>query len=219
MLGIRRGFLLPALSPRTIPAMTPDSKPASPLPPAQVLRAHTTGMLLSDGGATQIRYVIDPVTGEPVISLGPENVDGAEWVLCIPEEADTALRIAATPIVLDPTKDPACDRWIGYHGTPEQFFYRLFTSWARLGVEVFDGPEARAISKLGRAEVALVRKLNASALVQLGFPAGSRTVGVDELGVDIRTPRGVERLPFETPATTSDEAAERVDSLLRKGAS
>lgn len=198
--------------------MDPASRPALPPTPAQVLRACTTGLLLADGGATPVRYVIDPATGEPVISLGPENVEGAEWVLCIPEESDTSLRIAATPLVLDPAKDPSCDRWIGYHGTPDQFFYRLFTSWARLGVEVFDGPQARAPNTLGRTEVALVRTINARGLAHLGFPVGARAVGVDDLGVDVRTARGVERLPFETPATSAEEATSRVEELLRRTA-
>ena len=190
-------------------ATPPQARPS----PAQVLRAHARGLLLANDLALQVRYVVDPATGDPVLSLSPETVEAGEWVLCIPEEADDALRLSGTSVVLDPAKDPACDRWIGYHGTPDQSFFRLTVAWARLGVEVFDAPEVREPSTLRRAEVALVKILNAK-IGALG--PGVRAVGVDQRGIDLRTHRGLVRIPFEIAATDAEDAAKKIEELLRE---
>jgi hypothetical protein len=163
--------------------------------------------------ALHVRYVVDPAIGDPVLSLSPETVDAGEWVLCVPEEADDALRIAGNSALLDPAKEPACDRWIGYHGTPDQSFFRLGISWARLGVEVFDAPEVREPSTLRRSEVALVKSLNAK---PGALGPGVRAVGVDQRGIDLRVPRGLVRIPFDTIATDADDAARKIEALLRE---
>ena len=191
-----------------------DSTPPKARPtPAQVPRAHSKGLLLAGDIALHVRYVVDPATGDPVLSVSPETVDAGEWVLCVPEEADDALRLAGTSVLLDPAKDPACDRWIGYHGTPDQSFFRLAISWARLGVEVFDAPEVREPSTLRRAEVALVKALNAK---PGAVGPGCRAVGVDQRGIDIRTPRDLVRIPFDATATDADDAAKKIEALLRE---
>jgi hypothetical protein len=192
------------------------------------LRAHREGVLIADGLASRIRFVIDSVTGRIVFPTTTPVAEAAELVLFVPEEDPVGtpeLQLLLTARPLDPSADPACDRWEAYHGEPR------LTRWAACSIdsvkfagEVADGEIFNRASMLRKAEPALCRLLNAdparlSALcaAKAGvLPREPRAVGVDELGADVRARFGIVRIPFPRPATDQQDAENLVRGLLEQ---
>jgi hypothetical protein len=192
----------------------------------QHLRSHREGVLIADGPATRIRFVIDSITGRIVFPASHAIIEAAELVLFIPEEQPVntpELQLLLTRGPLDPASDPACDRWQAYHGEPR------LTRWAACSIDsakfqgqVVDGEIFNRQSVLRKAEPALCRSLNAdparlAALCSTRsgvVPREPRAVGVDELGIDVRARFGILRIPFDRAAADQQDAERLIQDLL-----
>ncbi|CAN5869340.1 hypothetical protein BH11PLA1_BH11PLA1_15190 [soil metagenome] len=194
------------------------------------IRQHYTGLLLPDRhpasghrSAWSAAFIVCGQTGCFIFPLPAELVDARHGVLCIPDEATSAVIVTlewrAEP---EESLGALADRWAAYHGKPSR------TTWVRATVEsaklesvVVGSEELGLISALGPGGIALRRSLNAdrtalAALLKarLGLEADAPVVvGVDEWGIDVRTGFGVVRLAFDQPMD-DDDAEERLRALL-----
>jgi hypothetical protein len=195
-----------------MPEPDPQHPRARPTPPGAGLRGFYGGVLLADPQALRVRYVIDPVSGEPVVSCAPDAGENDDWRLFVPDEGEERLVLAGHPVALEASRDGVCDRWVAYHGTPETpRFFRLSVEWARQGGATFDAEEARAVNTLTAHESRVLRALRQDGVVR------GVAVGVDELGLDVRVGHHVRRLAFPRRATDADEALALARVLLAEG--
>lgn len=204
----------------------PDA-PSDPSP-IRELRRRLSGIVLADPLAVRALYVLDPRTGEPIVACRGDAGETDDWVLFVPEELEGALHLAAEPVLLDPDRDGACDRWKAYHGSPDgDRFFRLAVQWGRRGAESWEAEELRAVNRLAAVEARILRELNqdpaalgALAAKAAGWPAADQVtpgtaVGVDEQGVDVRVGRRVVRAEFPVEVGTAEEAMRAVTALRR----
>lgn len=169
-------------------------------------------------------FVIDPSTGEIVASL-PTSLNDAEPVLVhVPDEAHSSLQIMAEMRVLDPNRDASCDRLLIYHGRSEGAKFAALrpidVKWPLGSVEIEDFFLTNPIAK---EEPRLCRILNSDpeALAMLVLKlSGKRTiepraVGVDSMGLDVRTRTGVVRVEVAV-GSASDTALATIEAWMRK---
>lgn len=203
----------------------PEYKPEDLL---RRLRQHHEGVLTFEGVAESVRFVLDPATGQPVLPVPTRAFDAEALSLFAPDDAldnPDCLQLLATPALVDPERDEACDRFAAYFGKP------LHARWARLEVQslkrldhVIDGDLVRLANPLRRCEGALCRHANVSPELvaracerQTGTkPEQPLVVGVDPWGADVRARFGILRLEFAVPVSTEDEAKAALASLLRR---
>ncbi|MBX3359126.1 MAG: hypothetical protein KF745_11955 [Phycisphaeraceae bacterium] len=190
------------------------------------IRRHHEGVLIFDGHAAPVRYVVCGRSGALILACEPVALHATDHILSIPDESDGALAVMLQLDPIDPRSGPAaesCDRWLIYHG------HTTLKGWAAgriLGAksrtDVFDGEDLTRPSPLHAHERDLLRGINAD-------PSSLRTacrraagidvpdpvaVGVDPMGIDVRARFGVVRLEFDSPATTPDQAHTRIASTL-----
>jgi hypothetical protein len=182
------------------------------------------GVLRIGERAEDVRFVLDPASGQPVLPVPTDVVVGGEAVaLLTPQDTDDALQVLATPVEVDPRRHEACDRYLIHFGRAEH------PRWALLEIEsvkrldeVLDGAEVVGESPLRGVEAELCRALNASpgrlaaaceasARVRIESP---RAVAVDEFGVTVRARFGVVRIAFAREASDADAARALVARLL-----
>ncbi|MBS0190026.1 MAG: hypothetical protein U0573_00725 [Phycisphaerales bacterium] len=168
----------------------------------QMVRQHYRGVLLADDTVLPRNYVIDGATGRLVISIAALECDS--YVMHIPDERHDALQLMVEPAWLDSARDGACDRLLIYHQRAET------PRFAALEIvdSKWSGPLDHGLSLINRLRIEeprLCRTLNQDqgrlgAIVQrrLGRTViEPRAVGVDQLGIDIRTRTGIVRMPFD----------------------
>lgn len=192
----------------------------------RTFRDNREGLLLHDGLALPIRFVIDGRSGRVVFPCPPIVLEADELVLHVPEERDDALQALLSAEPIDPSAD-AADRWSACFGTPR------FPRWAscrvesaRLGDAVIDGDALHLVNPLLAFEPALCRRVNAdpAALTRLcrrlaGVDVpGATCVGVDPGGIDVRARFGIVRLPFPREAGTPAEAESAIRTLFTERA-
>lgn len=190
------------------------------------LRLYHEGVLLSGEVASPVRFVLDPLSGQPVLPV-EAGVLGAESVsLVSPDDATDnpdSLQVHARPVEVDPHSHEACDRYQAYFGKADHARWALLQvdSLKRLNT-VIDGDLVRLSNPLRRTEGALCRAANAH-LPELArackhragtAPEQPLTVGVDPWGMDVRARFGVLRLEFSIPVSTPDEAREAMGQVL-----
>jgi hypothetical protein len=190
------------------------------------LRAHREGVLIADGTAHTIRFIIDSATGLLVFPATPATADAFELVLFIPREdpdGEPELQLLLSPSRVDPDRDQACDRWRAYHGEPRltRWLACAIESARFVGAVVESGP-LTGPNPLHAAETALCRILNAdsnrlAALCQTQAGVAPReptAVGVDDTGIDVRARFGIIRIGFPQPQQSAAEAETLIRSLL-----
>jgi hypothetical protein len=192
------------------PGSSPD--PTRGFTPDLILRRFSHGVLLADPRALRVRYIVDPVTGEPVMACAPDAGESEDWRLFIPDESDGGLMVAGHPVALDARADGVCDRWVAYHGRPETpRFFRLAVEWGRIGERTFDAEETRLINPFADQEAGLLRAIRREASL------GGVVLGVDDLGLDVRAGPHVRRLAFAACASNADEVLAMVRRLVSEG--
>lgn len=172
-----------------------------------------------------VRFVIDGVHGSLVLSVPRHTMESRDWMLMLPEESPEALQLLLEPSVLNETRHGhAIDRFLATHGRA------LHPCWAsgtllgaRLERAVIDAEDLDLRNPLHADEPRLCRTLNAdrAALATVCRRVCGRgieqplAVGVDPLGIDVRTTFGIVRVEFPSPATTAPAATTHIESFLR----
>ncbi|MBN8598505.1 MAG: hypothetical protein J0L78_12615 [Planctomycetes bacterium] len=169
-------------------------------------------------------FVIDPSTGEIVASLPPSLNDAEPVVIHIPEESHSSLQIMAEMRALDPNRDASCDRLLIYHGRSEgakiAALRPIDVKWPLGSVQIEDffltNPLAKDEPRICRmmnsdpgALGSLVLKLSGRSTIE------PRVVGVDSMGLDVRTRTGVVRIEVPVGAAP-DQAAATIETWMRK---
>ena len=203
-------------------------RPATPPGPAgaKLLRSYSTATLIAAGVAPRIKYIVDDAGGLPVSVVEGGILQGDEWVLLIPEEAEGSLQLLVTPTVVDPELHPACDRYLIYHGAPT---HRHWVQWhiesARSAGQVFEPEEFAVPNELAGAQASLCKQFNTDheriARLCLGSvkmrPVDPMLVGVDPWGADIRARFGIIRVEFPRAAAAAEDAAAMMERFIEEG--
>jgi len=187
-----------------------------------VFASSREGVLLFNEQHLSVKFVTDPATGHPVISVPAAALLASDHTLMVPEDSDDALQLMITPDQIE--ESGVTDRWMAYHGQPEQV--RWADAWiesVKHGPWVFDGEALMTPNALADIEPAACKRLNAekAALARLcqryaGVPVPVPTcVGVDPDGLYVRAAFGVVRVPFEHAATDQAELDGIISAMLR----
>ncbi|HRJ50551.1 MAG: hypothetical protein KF787_04550 [Phycisphaeraceae bacterium] len=202
---------------------------ADPGSPGRVLRGHHGGSLRIADRVTKVAYVIDPGTGCPVVPLAadgaeaPTDEEASSLVLMIPDEDEASLQLLCSAADLDARTHESPDRHMIYHGpSRERRWALLRVEAARMENKVFDPLLIVAPNPLRVAEARLCKRFNAMAesvkdlarrVIFKGTDVGVM-VGVDPLGIDVRTRFGPGRAWFAHPAMDAAAAEAAIEFLL-----
>lgn len=191
------------------------------------LRADRRAVVLVDGTPYERRTVLDNHASRFVLPLPSAALDGDEVVIWIPEERDDALQVLVSPFEIDGNTEAAADRWRIYHGRePDAHWVAAEPIAVRLGPMVSGGDEVDLSNRLADAEPALCKAFNTEP-ARLGTLAHAfdprahgvcTLVGVDHLGLDIRSRWDIVRVPFGGVIREPDEARSRIRELLDRHA-
>ncbi|MGD9688694.1 MAG: hypothetical protein AB7K52_02965 [Phycisphaerales bacterium] len=201
------------------------------LPLTRHLRAHRHSVLRAadaalEGGVWRSSTVIDPLTGHLVAPFSPAPDPRLldELTLFIPDEGDDAAQVhASISWIDDPAFHAMGDRWMAYHGVrPPGRLARLIPRGFRFRGRVYDVEQVDLRNVLASDEPRLVRTANAdrarlaraAARAAAGDIVDPLCVGVDALGIDVRTRLGVQRVEFPREAPTTDRALLALEELL-----
>lgn len=202
----------------------------TPIDPARILRRFHRGVLRVADDVRDVRFVVDQLTGFPVLPVRADVFAAEDLILFIPDEAEDALQLLVEATELDPNREAACDRFIAYHGAAQGVEGRARSArWARLTVTtakiagvVDDG--ACSSNAIGDDEPALCKWLNttlgaASRIVKglSSTPEDDLTVvGVDQFGVDVRARADIVRVEFPTQATSAAAARRMIEAIIKR---
>lgn len=188
-----------------------------------VIRSERRAALLAGETPLEVRTVIDNRTGQLVFPVSAFALETDETVLWLPEERNDALQILVDLDEIDGTNSEQADRWRIYHGEPGDNNWVSATPQAvRFGALVADGSDIDLNNPLAPDEPKLCKQFNAdpqrlgraAAVMDPRSKGEGLLVGVDPMGIDIRTRHDIVRLPFGEPVSTRDEADRRIHNLL-----
>ncbi|MEM1072772.1 MAG: hypothetical protein AAFR76_14670 [Planctomycetota bacterium] len=187
------------------------------------LRADRRAVLMIDGTPYERKTVLDNAVSRFVLPVPTVALDADEVVIHIPEERDDSLQVLVSPFEIDGNLEAAADRWRIYHGEePDAHWVAAEPIGVRLGPMVAGGDEIDLTNVLADDEPRLCKKFNADP-AKVGALAHSfdvrahgvcTLVGVDQLGLDIRSRWDIVRVPFGEAITDAGEAERRIDDLL-----
>ncbi len=162
----------------------------------------------------------------PLAADGPDAIDDSladSLPFMIPDEGEHGLQLLCSIADLDPRTHESPDRHLIYHGPSNQRRWGLLrVESARIANRVFDPQFLIAPNPLRSAEPALCKRANGRkddllqlAKARLGNALDRAVmVGVDPLGIDLRTTFGVGRIAFAHTSMTAPEAQDALDLLL-----
>lgn len=198
--------------------------PESITDPVRFARRHYGAIITVDEVFHRRNIVIDPISGEFVAALPPALEDAESVVLHVPDESRGSLQLMAECRLLDANRDASCDRLLIYHGRAEGAKFvamrPIDVKWALQSVQIEDfllsNPLAKEEPRLcrllnadARALGALVLKLSGRSTIE------PKAVGVDDLGLDVRTRTGVARVEFASPLTP-ENVQPTIEAWMRK---
>jgi len=204
--------------------VTNTTDPESTTDPVRFARRFYSAIITVDEVLHRRNIVIDPDTGEFVAALPPSLEDAESVVLHVPDESRESLQLMAECRSLDANRDAACDRLLIYHGRAEGAKFvamrPIDVKWALGTVQIenflLSNPLAKEEPRLCRllnadtdALGALVLKLSGRSTIE------PKAVGVDALGLDVRTRTGVARVEFAGPVTPQD-VLPTIEAWMRK---
>ncbi|MEL6796886.1 MAG: hypothetical protein AAFO89_08685, partial [Planctomycetota bacterium] len=173
------------------------------------LRADRRAVLMIDGTPYERKTVLDNAVSRFVLPVPTVALDADEVVIHIPEERDDSLQVLVSPFEIDGHLEAAADRWRIYHGEePDAHWVAAEPIGVRLGPMVAGGDEIDLTNVLAGDEPRLCKKFNADP-GKIGALAHSfdvrahgvcTLVGVDQLGLDIRSRWDIVRVPFKGDA-------------------
>lgn len=206
----------------------PESGPSPGEQARRVLFSHRAALLVLDEIREPLHYAIDGRNGGLVTSAPRHAAESDQWLLLVPEESDDALQLLLEHAEADESvHGAAMDRHQAMHGKARWPCWRFATiSSARIAESVIDPEDLPLTNPLLTAEASLVRALNADrpALARACRGVCGRdiaeplAVGVDSLGIDVRTTFGVVRLPFSSEVGDADAARRAIAGLTNPAA-
>jgi hypothetical protein len=204
-----------------------------------LMRTFSKGVLEDEAGVRATKYVFaarlerlvlpapKPKALRPDQQIDPATGQGADRhaTLHIPDESVGAVHLHIQLFALaDPGEMEFADRWQVYHGRPgEAHWYSAKVLGAKVRGVVVDGPEVILYNPLADDEPRLLRRINAvrgklprlfAEVTGMGGVSEATAVGLDPMGIDLRTRVGVARLPM--PELAMDVAAAEL-ALTRLG--
>lgn len=187
------------------------------------VRADRRAVLMIDGTPYERKTVLDNRLSRFVFPVPTLALDADEVVIHIPEERDDSLQVLVSPFEIDGNTEAAADRWRIYHGSePDAHWVAAEPIGLRMGPMVAGGDEVDLANRLADDEPRLCKRFNAEP-ARIGALAhrfdmrahGVCTlVGVDHLGLDIRSRWDIVRVPFGEPITDAAQAEQRIEDLL-----
>ena len=189
----------------------------------RLLKGHTQGTLLADSAPyDSVRYIVDPRTGSLVLTVEEATLDSEDVVLVIPEDRfDAPMRVSldlSTAIDEEP-----CDRFLAYHlHQPCSIWARGKINFAKLeSGEVVGTDELETPNPLIDALAGLCKKLNSDRkalgevckLLTKAKVDEPLAVGIDPIGMDVRTKFGVLRVEFPSPVEDATQAEDVIAAL------
>lgn len=187
------------------------------------VRRFRRGVIRMGDEICQSSFVIDGRDGRIVMPCD-EDLSGADdLVLYVPDDGfnEMALLLSASPH--EDEFDEAKDRHLAYHGRAcACSWYRCEVDSAKWSGEMFEGADLLGPNTIRSVEPALCKRLNAdrevlarmSELLTRVRPESPLCVGVDQLGMDVRTRVGVMRVEWPAEITSPEEAEGVVGALL-----
>lgn len=190
-------------------------------------RRFRRGVMRAGEDKFECAFVIDGRDASIVLPA-PEAIDLVDdLVLYVPDDGfnEMALLVSAAPHL--EALDESRDRYLAYHGRSE------WACWARCRVDsakwggvIYEGAALLDPNRLASAEPALCKRLNAdretlatlTAMMTRVRPESPLCVGVDHLGMDVRTKVGIIRVEWPAEIRSVEEAGGVIDALLKGAA-
>ena len=188
------------------------------------IRRFSTGVLRVDDRAIPTRFVIDGRDGAVVFPSGDEWDEAS--VLAIPDDGFDEMALLLETERFEPRFDEGKDRHQAYHGGAGAVeWYRSRVDSVKWKGEVYEGDELLGPNPLRADEPGLVRTLNENCdrlrevtrLLTGVLPEEGVCVGVDPIGMDVRTRVGVIRVEWPREIEGPDQAHKVVGALLADG--
>ena len=187
------------------------------------MRSERHAALICDDSPTPVRTVIDNASGRLVFPVGSYAFEAEQTVLWVPEERNDAMQVLVTLEEIDGSICESADRWRIYHGdVTEPYWAQAEIIAVRFGPIVADGDEIDLSNPIAADEPGLCKRYNADreSLGRLAHAFDPRSsgpgtlVGVDALGIDIRTAYDIIRVPFGERQSTGEGAGRHIDRLI-----
>ncbi len=189
----------------------------------RLLRGHTKGTLLADSTpCDEALYLVDPRTGSLVLTIEESALDAQDVLMVIPQDRFDAPMRVSLELTTD-IDEEACDRFLAYHlHQPCSIWARGRINFAKLeSGEVVGNDELEIPNPLIDALPGLCKKLNTDrkALAQVctlltkAKVDDPLAVGIDPIGMDVRTKFGVLRVEFPSPVESATQAEDVIAAL------
>lgn len=206
----------------------PDPSINDPSPEAvDTARRHARrfrkGVLRADDEIIPCAFVIDGEDGRLVMPTDDEIWDAVDLVLYVPDDGFAEMALLIDAERFDEPFAESKDRHLAYHGRAEGLHWvRARVESAKWGGEIFPGDRLLGPNPLRAVEPGLCRRLNedkaalaeVSELLTRVRPETPLCVGVDHLGMDVRTRVGVIRVEWPREIESEDSAPGVVEALL-----
>lgn len=188
------------------------------------IRRFVSGVLLAGERAVPTDFVIDGRDGSVVYPCAEDEADGP--VLAVPHDGFDEMMLLLDSVVFEPRFDEVKDRHQAYHGDAGSVvWFKARVDSVKWKGAVFDGEALLAENPLRPDEPAIVRTLNAdrgrlcevTRLLTGVKPEQGVCVGVDPIGMDVRTRVGVIRVEWPREIESIEQAHAVVGALLRDG--
>lgn len=190
-----------------------------------MLRGTTDAVLCADERPFPRRFVLDGVTGRPVVAAPPLVDEVEQLVLHVPDEGEDSLQLLVEHQWLDPDRDEAADRFLIHHGKPDTpRLAALDVLAVKLAGVVLEVERVQRPNPLLSIEPATCKKLNADkeVLARICRVMSGRTpteptlVGIDPHGMWVRTRTGPLRLAFTQMLDDPQQAAAFLNEVITR---
>ena len=207
-----------------MPPEPSDRTDPSPAAARRHLRRFTAGVLRAGDDTLPVRFVVDGRDGTLVFPADLEALESV--VLYVPDDGFDEMALLLEAELFESAFDEVKDRHQAYHGRArETDWYRARVDSAKWQRAVFEGGDLLDANGLRSHETGLVRTLNAdrdrlaevTRLLTGVRPEESVCVGVDPLGMDVRTRVGVIRVEWPREIEHAEQAPSVVGALLADG--
>lgn len=160
-------------------------------------------------------YIRHPSRGSLIGGVEPWMLGAGEGTLAVPDSTSASLHVHVKVVEIDRAREPVCDRWLGYHlSMSGRVLCELELVGGKLASEegasgeawvVMSGSEMTTVMTPIAGEAALRKRANADrdrlrrvceSAMGCELP-GAIVVGVDLLGLDVRTSVGPVRMDVE----------------------
>jgi len=174
------------------------------------LRSNSTATLKFGEHTKDVSYVICP-DGLLVIPAMVAMLQPSDTLLFVPEYMEDCMEIhvSLSQFTAEGKNGARADRWQVYHGEPPDVQWAMLDIDAARFHEMFiDGDGLCRENPLASEEPAICKELNTNKQDKLRVLCKTKTnvdvtnptvVGVDALGIDVRAPFGIVRVPSNAP--------------------